>query len=152
MRFFPAPMGALLALTTLTLSLAAAPPPGATAIRQTLAREAAAWNRGDIRGFMSAYWDSDQTQFIGAGGITLGWKAVLDHYLKAYPNPAAMGRLTFSGVQVTVLDPGAAYVVGHYRLDRAHDHPEGVFTLLFRRFPQGWRIVSDHTTAAAAAH
>ena len=153
MRLFPAPISALVVLASMVLALPAAPPPppgAALVIRQALATEAAAWNRGDIPGFMDAYWNSGQTQFIGAGGIMLGWKTVRDHYLKTYPNRAAMGRLTFSGLEVTVLSPDAAYVVGHYRLDRAQDHPQGVFTLLLRRFPRGWRIVSDHTTAASA--
>lgn len=130
--------------------LAAAQPPAApapaSAIRTEMTAEAAAWNRGDIDGFMRAYWRSPATQFIGASGITEGWTTVREHYLKTYPDRAAMGHLTFSGLQVTLLCRDAAYVVGRFRLDRAQDHPEGVFTLLFRHFPEGWRIVSDHTT------
>src|SRR6185437_5052847 len=85
--------------------------------------------------------------------LVLGWATVRAHYLKSYPSQAAMGRLSFTGVQVEMLGDDAAYVVGHFALQRALDNPvsrpHGVFTLLFRKFPEGWKIVSDHTTAAA---
>ncbi|HXE31212.1 MAG TPA: AtzH-like domain-containing protein [Terriglobales bacterium] len=119
------------------------------AIRQVMAEQQAAWNRGDIPGFMQGYWRSPQTEFIGAGGITRGWQTVRDRYRARYPSRAAMGQLRYTNLRVTVLDAAAAYVTGNFALLRAHDHPHGVFTLLFRKFPEGWRIVSDHTTAAA---
>ncbi|MGH9476255.1 MAG: YybH family protein [Terriglobales bacterium] len=122
------------------------PAPPVAVIRGEMTAEAAAWNRGDINGFMAAYWRSPTTQFIGSGGITEGWETVREHYRRNYPNRGAMGHLTFSGLRITLLCRDVAYAVGHFRLDRARDHPEGVFTLLFRKFPAGWRIVSDHTT------
>ncbi|MGH9467977.1 MAG: YybH family protein [Terriglobales bacterium] len=142
-------------LCTLAALMAAAPakparhraPGPAATIRQEMEAQAAAWNRGDVDAFMAAYWRSPRTQFIGAGGITTGWTPVRERYLKTYPDRAAMGTLTFSDLKITLLCPDYAYVVGHFHLQRAHDQPHGVFTLLFRRFPQGWRIISDHTTA-----
>lgn len=121
--------------------------PGTAAlIRRQMAAEAAAWNRGDIDGFMAAYWKSPETEFIGSGGVTKGWETVREHYRKNYPDRAAMGALTFTDLQVTLLGRSYAYVVGHFHLARAHDHPEGVFSLLWRQFPEGWRIIADHTT------
>jgi ketosteroid isomerase-like protein len=124
-----------------------APPPEAYAIKDVLEKQVAAWNHGDIRAFMEGYWKSEQTEFVSASGIFLGWQAVLDRYLHSYPDRAAMGHLTFSGIEVHILCPDAAYVVGKYKLERQNDTPEGVFTLTFRKFPEGWRIVNDHTTA-----
>lgn len=116
------------------------------AVRGVLAAQTAAWNRGDIPGFMQGYWKSPLTQFIGSSGVTLGWTTVRDRYLKNYPDAAARGQLTFSDLTMTVLSPDAVYVLGRFDLRRAHDQPHGVFTLLFRRFPEGWKIVSDHST------
>jgi ketosteroid isomerase-like protein len=45
------------------------------------------------------------------------------------------------------LGPDAALVLGHWHLKRAKDEPEGVFSLVFQRFPEGWRIIHDHTSA-----
>jgi len=119
-------------------------------IRMLLQTQAEAWNRGDIDAFMEGYWKSDETAFIGANGITRGWLAVLDRYKKTYPDRKAMGRLTFSGLEVHVLCPDAALVIGQFRLERESDKPAGIFTLDFRKFPEGWRIIVDHTTGFAA--
>jgi ketosteroid isomerase-like protein len=47
-----------------------------------------------------------------------------------------------------MLSPDAAVVLGRWRLKRANDEPHGRFTLIFKRLPEGWRIVHDHTSAA----
>lgn len=119
----------------------------AQAITNLLNRQVADWNRGDIPAFMAGYWQSKYTEFVGDSGIFQGWDDVLKRYQKSYPNRARMGQLTFFGLEIHVLCPDSAYAIGKYRLDRANDTPEGVFTLILKRFPEGWRIVNDHTTA-----
>lgn len=116
------------------------------AIAGVLQQQVADWNRGDIPAFMAGYWKSADTEFVNDSGIFQGWDDVLKRYQTNYPTSAAMGHLTFSGLEIHVLCPDSAYVIGKYRLDREKDHPQGVFTLIFKKFPQGWRIVNDHTT------
>lgn len=120
-------------------------------IRAVLTEQVAAWNNGDIEAFMQGYWKSPRTLFVGANGVMRGWQAVLERYQRSYPNRAAMGHLTFSNLEIQQECARAALVIGEYHLQREKDHPSGVFTLSFRRFPEGWRIVVDHTTAFAAA-
>jgi len=117
------------------------------AIRAVLTAQVAAWNRGDVDSFMTSYWKSEKTEFVGSSGIFRGWQAVLERYQKTYPDRSAMGTVTFTDLEVTMLSSSAALVVGKYHLVRESDHPEGVFTLVFRKFPEGWRIINDHTTA-----
>lgn len=117
------------------------------AITKVLKTQEAAWNRGDIGEFMFGYWRSKYTEFENESGIYQGWDDVLKRYEKTYPNRAAMGQLTFSGLEIHVLSTNSAYVIGKYRLEREKDHPGGVFTLIFRKFDDGWKIVNDHTTA-----
>jgi ketosteroid isomerase-like protein len=119
----------------------------AKAIRVVLDAQVDAWNRGDVDAFMQGYWKSGKTEFVGSHGIVRGWQFVLDRYRKSYPDHRAMGTLTFSDLEVNVLSSSAALVVGKYHLVRESDHPGGVFTLVFRRFPEGWRIINDHTSA-----
>jgi ketosteroid isomerase-like protein len=119
-------------------------------IRELLTQQAEDWNRGNIDSFMTSYWKSDQTLFVGATGVARGWQAVLARYHRAYPDHNAMGHLTFSNLEVRTYCSDAAMVLGNYHLDRENDHPEGVFTLDLRKFPDGWRIVVDHTTAFPA--
>jgi uncharacterized protein (TIGR02246 family) len=123
-----------------------APTAPEAAIRAVLESQVEAWNDGDIDRFMQGYWNSPATTFAGAAGVKRGWQAVLDRYHHDYPGRQAMGKLEFSDLEITVLAPDAALVLGRWRLERAHDRPGGVFTLVFRRFPQGWRIIHDHTS------
>jgi ketosteroid isomerase-like protein len=132
-------------------------PSDEAAIRAVLDTQAAAWNRGDVDTFMSSYWNSDQTEFLGASGIVRGWQAVLDRYHQSYPDRKSMGTLSFSDLEIHLTCADAAFVVGKFHLVREADQPSGVFSLDFRKFPEGWRIVLDHTTAfpattAAPAH
>jgi ketosteroid isomerase-like protein len=120
--------------------------PDVTAIRAVLGAQVDAWNHADVAAFMQGYWNSPETEFVGASGITRGWQPVMDRYRKAYPDRAAMGHLEFSGLEVTLLGPDAALVVGQFHLQRQNDAPQGVFTLVFRKFPEGWRIIHDHTS------
>lgn len=116
------------------------------AIAAVLDEQQAAWNRGDVEGFMKGYWNSPELTFAGSSGITHGWQLVLDRYRKNYPDAAAMGHLEFSELQVHPLGTGAALVLGRWHLNRSSDQLGGVFTLVFQRFPEGWRIIHDHTS------
>lgn len=121
-----------------------------TEVRRMLDDQAAAWNRGDIKAYMLGYEDSSDTVFVNSF-ITHGPRAVLDRYLYSYPTTGSMGFLTFSEVEIHVLGVEYASVVGRYRLERSRDYGGdyfGVFTLLLRRKPDGWRIVVDHSSPA----
>jgi ketosteroid isomerase-like protein len=116
------------------------------AIHAVLSGQVAAWNRGDIDGFMNGYARSDATEFISGDKLTRGWQTVRNRYKKKYDSREKMGTLDFSELKVTRLSSDAAMVIGRWRLIRKSDKPHGRFTLLFRRTPQGWRIVHDHTS------
>ena len=107
-----------------------------------------AWNRGDIEAFMNGYWRSEETVFVSGDEVTRGWQKVLDRYKKKYSDRAKMGTLTFSNLEITPLSADSALGLGSWKLNRAQDQPHGRFTLIFRRFPDGWRIVHDHTSTA----
>lgn len=116
-------------------------------IRALLDNQIAAWNRGDLKGFMFGYWDSDDVEFIGAGGIVKGWKPVLQRYRAAYPDATAMGRLSFTNLEVHLVCPDSAYVIGEFQLWRSNDVRSGVFTLELKKLFDGWKIVVDHSTS-----
>ena|ERR1700730_1154667 len=117
-------------------------------ITEVLNAQQEAWNRGDIEAFMDGYWRSEETIFVSSDEVSRGWEKVLDRYKKKYTNRATMGMLTFSNLEITPLGDDAAVVLGAWKLKRAKDEPRGRFTLIFRRFPEGWKIVHDHTSAA----
>ena len=137
-------------LAALSSRSAAAPAEDdAAAILTLLNDQTAAWNRGDIEDFMNGYWNSNQTEFVSSEGVSRGWQALLERYRHTYPDRKAMGHLTFSDLEIRAECSTAAYALGEYHLQRENDNPSGVFTLNFRKLPEGWRIVVDHTTAFA---
>ncbi|MEY2558231.1 MAG: hypothetical protein QOE34_1656 [Verrucomicrobiota bacterium] len=115
-------------------------------IRAVMSAQVEAWNRGDIDGFMNGYARSDATEFVSGDKLTRGWQTVRDRYQKKYGSREKMGALTFSELKITPLGGDAALVIGRWKLARKGDKPHGIFTLLFRRTPAGWRIVHDHTS------
>jgi beta-aspartyl-peptidase (threonine type) len=118
------------------------------AIRAVLDAQVAAWNKGDLEGFMKGYWASPQLTFFSGGNRTQGWQATLERYRKRYQAEGQeMGKLTFSELQVELLGPDSAFVRGRWQLEQKKDRPGGLYTLIFKRFPEGWRIVHDHTSS-----
>ncbi len=120
------------------------------AIRAVMQQQQDAWNRGDVDAFMAGYARTDSLRFASGGAVQQGWQATLERYHRAYPDRAAMGTLSFELRQVRVLSPRWAFVFGAYALERADDRPTGLFTLLFEKRPEGWRVVHDHTSAAGS--
>jgi len=145
---------AIISCILMTLTVSAAPKQNASAvarIRSVLRTQQEAWNRGDIDGFMNGYARSKSTIFISEDTVRRGWETVRDRYRKKYSDRAKMGVLTFSDLEITPLAPDSAVVLGRWNLQRAKNRPHGRFTLIFRRLPEGWRIVLDHTSAATPA-
>lgn len=111
-----------------------------------LERQQAAWNSGDIAGFMEAYWEDDKLTFASGGKVTRGWQATFDGYKKRYPDKATMGQLTFSELEVTSLSDSAAMMLGRWKLKRANP-VSGNFTLVWKKVDGQWVIVHDHTSS-----
>lgn len=146
--FFVFALIALLTLPAFAVASSQKNSGAASAIRSVLDAQAAAWNRGDIEGYMDGYNRSPNTEFVGGDSITRGWQQVLDRYKQKYTSREIMGTLTFSDLEITLLSQDAALVLGRWRLQRANDQPHGTFTLLFRKTKVGWRIVHDHSSSA----
>ena len=118
------------------------------AIQDVLDTQVAAWNRGDLDGFMTGYWHSPDLTFFSGKDVTSGWQATLDRYRKLYQGegPDKMGTLSFSDLEIDLLGPDSAFVRGRWKLVTSKEPLGGLFTLLFKKKPEGWRIVHDHTS------
>ena len=115
-------------------------------VRDILAKQNAAWNRGDLDAFMIGYWNNDSLMFIGKSGITYGYKNTLSNYKKNYPDTMVMGKLTFTLIHVKQLSPQYFHVAGKYHLARSIGDASGHFTLMFRKINGKWVIISDHSS------
>jgi uncharacterized protein (TIGR02246 family) len=135
----------LLVLTVATSSWSQKAPE--TAIGQLLDQQAADWNRGDVEAFMKAYEDSPTTTFVGQK-VEYGYAAILERYKRVYTTPAAMGKLTFSNLAIRVLDSNYATATGNFHLERTAaggGNADGIFSLLLKIDPTGWKIILDHS-------
>jgi ketosteroid isomerase-like protein len=125
-----------------------APTKDMESVKHVLSTQQAAWNDGDIDGFMHGYWKNDSLTFIGKGGITKGWQQTLNNYKKSYPDKATMGQLTFEILSVEEFSPTTIHVIGKWNLKRETPKGDlgGCFTLVFKKIKNQWVIVSDHTS------
>ena len=119
------------------------------AVRQVLERQQEAWNHHDLESFMAGYWNSPELTFFSGAKIYSGWQSTLERYRKTYQSEGReMGKLEFSDLKIEALAPDAALVRGAWHLTMSDGKtPHGWFTLVFRKFPEGWKIVHDHTSA-----
>ena len=116
-------------------------------IRAVLNAQQQAWNRGDIPAFLEGYWNSPELTFAGSDGIVRGYGGLLERYRKSYPDKVHMGELEFSQLEIHPLGSDSALVLGHWHLKRTVGDAGGVFSLVFHKFPVGWRIIHDHTSS-----
>jgi len=127
-----------------------APTSGEAAVETVLRTQQDAWNRHDLDAFMAGYWNSPELTFFSGANERKGWQATLDRYRATYASPGhEMGTLEFSALRIEMLGTDAAFVRGSWHLTMPDGKtPHGLFTLVFRKFPEGWRIVHDHTSVA----
>jgi len=119
-------------------------------VRAVLTHSEEAWNRGDLAAFAAYYEDSPETTFMGREVVRGGVQAILGRYRKAYPTREAMGKLTFSNVEVRMLAPNLALVTGEFHLERTTaggGNAAGRYTLILRKARAGWKIIHDHTSS-----
>src|SRR5215470_18268746 len=117
-------------------------------IESILAAQQKAWNDGNVEEFMKGYWHSEELTFSGSNGVSRGFEAVRERYHRNYPDRQTMGRLDFSGLEFHFLGKDGALVLGRWHLTREKGDVGGVFSLVFQRFPEGWKIIHDHTSVA----
>lgn len=118
-------------------------------IRMILNAQEEAWNQGSIRAFMEGYAEMDTLRFASGGDVWYGWDRTLQRYEESYGDEGAMGTLSFEDLDVRLLSSEYALVFGRWRLARSESFTDvgGLFTLVFNKRPEGWRIIHDHTSA-----
>ena len=120
------------------------------AIHAVLNQQVNAWNSGNLEAFMETYWKSEDLTYFSGGTPRNGWKSTLERYIKTYQSEESeMGYLTFRSIDVEILGPESALVKGEWFLKREKlDDIGGLFTLILKKFPDGWKIIHDHSSSS----
>jgi len=120
------------------------------AVERVLRTQQDAWNRHDLEAFMAGYWNSPELTFFSGAKQKDGWQATIDRYRETYASSGhEMGKLEFSSLRIEMLGADSAFVRGAWLLTMSDGKTQhGLFTLVFRNLPDGWKIVHDHTSAA----
>ena len=116
------------------------------AIRNMLAAQVIEWNKGNIEGYMTGYWENDSLVFIGKNGPTYGYNQTLQRYKASYPDAEAMGKLTSTIVSMKRLSPEYFFVIGKWHLERSAGELKGSYTLLLKKISGIWVIINDHSS------
>jgi ketosteroid isomerase-like protein len=123
-------------------------------IREAITAQADAWNRADVDTFMQSYEDSPDTTFIGMT-LRKGYRPILERYKQNYTTPEQMGKLSFTDLDIRLLPDACgkaelALVTGKFHLERTAKgeakKDDGIFSLVWRKGPMGWKIILDHTS------
>jgi beta-aspartyl-peptidase (threonine type) len=141
-------IGVVVGLIVQTGLPAGGPAEEKAAVRRLLDAQVAAWNKGDLPRFMEGYWRSNDLTFFSGDKKLAGWQATLDRYRQRYQDQGKeMGKLSFEELSVELLGTDHALVRGRFRLRLEKESPTGIFTLILRKLPAGWRIIHDHTSS-----
>jgi ketosteroid isomerase-like protein len=114
-------------------------------IQTVIEKQKIMWNEGSVEGFMGYYWKSEKFTFQSGNQRLHGWDALLSRYKTSYSGEN-MGELDFTDIEIRVLSNDFAYVLGRWKLKRKGTLREGLFTIIFQRMREGWRIIHDHTS------
>ncbi|MFC6645817.1 nuclear transport factor 2 family protein [Granulicella cerasi] len=118
------------------------------AIRTAMQRSADDWNRGDLDSFATVYKNSPDTIFMGST-VSRGYAGMLKTYKAHYATAEARGVLTFSNVEVHLLDANVATMIGNCHIERTSGkNDDCLYSLIWQKTAEGWKIVLDHSTAA----
>jgi beta-aspartyl-peptidase (threonine type) len=115
-------------------------------VLEILVKQKAAWNQGNIEGFMEFYWNSEDLTFQSGANRIMGWDALIDRYKKNYSGEN-MGILDFTDIVVNILSEELVLVLGHWEVRQSDETAGGLFTLILQHKPEGWRIIHDHTSS-----
>ncbi len=137
---------AVLAIIFGAASIKYSPKKSKEIILKAMSDQQECWNNTDLECFMSYYHHSDSIQFVAKNGVNYGWDNIYKSYQIGFPNAEAMGKLTYTIIDVELYGKKHAMVTGKFELERKNDKPSGYFTLIWEKIDGKWLIISDHTS------
>jgi len=117
-------------------------------IRTLFESGCAAWNRGDIDGYLADYWHSDKVRWVSEGIVCYGFEAIAAAFKARFDSPDNMGRLEVANLEIQLLGESDALVFGTWAQTTLTASRHGVFTVHTKKIDEEWLIVSDHSSTS----
>jgi uncharacterized protein (TIGR02246 family) len=114
-------------------------------LTQQINQLSATWNAGDLDSFLTSYKNSGTTRYI-TSIETEGYQNIIAQYKKRFPTQEKMGKLSVSNLEINVLTPQYAMVIGKWKVTQKKKTVGGIFSLLYEKTSAGWKIIVDHTS------
>ena len=109
----------------------------------------AAWNRGDMDGYMASYWHSDKVRWVSEGVVRYGFEAIATGFKTRFDSPDSRGLLAVADLDIQLLSESDALVFGDWIQTTPTARHHGVFTVQLKKIAGEWLIVSDHSSTSA---
>src|SRR5688572_550040 len=117
-------------------------------IRAVFESGCAAWNRGDIDGYLAAYWNSDKVRWVSEGTVRYGFEAIAAGFKARFDSSDNMGRLEVTNLDIQLFGENDALVFGSWTQTTPTARHHGVFTVHVKEIDGEWLIVSDHSSTS----
>ena len=117
-------------------------------IRAVFESGCAAWNRGDIDGYLAAYWNSDKVRWVSEGTVRYGFEAIAAGFKAHFDSSDNMGRLEVTNLDIQLFGENDALVFGAWIQTTPMARHHGVFTVQLKKIDGEWLIVSDHSSTS----
>ena len=104
------------------------------------------WNSHDIDGFMEGAWKSKDFVMVVDAQEIRGWTEALAAYHRGYSDPSTMGTVVCERLETQLITPEVALAVMRWTLYLKGGKVLGTSTMVLRKFTEGWKVVSDHST------
>ena len=117
-------------------------------IRALFESGCAAWNRGDIDGYLADYWHSDKVRWVSEGMVSYGFEAIASAFKSRFDTPENMGKLEVANLEIQLLSESDALVFGGWTQTTRTARRNGVFTVHMKKIDGVWLVVSDHSSTS----
>jgi uncharacterized protein (TIGR02246 family) len=117
-------------------------------IRALFESGCAAWNRGDIDGYLADYWHSDKVRWVSEGMVSYGFEAIASAFKSRFNTPENMGKLEVANLEIQLLSESDALVFGGWTQTTRTARRNGVFTVHMKKIDGEWLVVSDHSSTS----
>jgi ketosteroid isomerase-like protein len=104
------------------------------------------WNAHDIERYMDCFWKSPDLLVVNDGEQVIGWAEVLATYQRGFPNRAEMGSITLQRVKLQRLGPDFFLGLSWFVIRTNGKDSFATDTMIFRKFSEGWKVISDHSS------